>query len=186
VTPCHRPLDPIDAEAVAAGADPVFRADAAEHARGCPSCQALVNAARSLAEALEGLPPESPAVPGLAERVVRLRAFSRRERRTYALWNAPVLLVLGIGAAGLALLLRPALAASEQLSSGASALVPLVALLRAAGRWASDLATLGPRGLQGLSEALHQESLLGAAALGMLAPLALGLRKVLARAARSR
>lgn len=180
--PCLRPLDPIDAEAVAAGADPVFAADAASHARECPSCQGLIDAARSLCETLGGVtePPED--LGRLAARVNRLRTFSRQERRTYALWNRPLLLTLGLGAGGFALLALPALTASDQVSAGAAALAPLLALIRSASRWAGDLARLAPSGLQALSDGLRQEAGLGAAALALLLPLGLGLNRVLARA----
>ena len=124
VKPCPRPLDPIDAEAVAAGAEPLFAADAAAHARECAPCQGLIAAARDLSEALEGALEPAEAAPGLADRVTRLRAFSRRERRTYALWNTPVLLTTGLSVAGLALLALPALTATEQVSLGAAALTP--------------------------------------------------------------
>jgi hypothetical protein len=186
VTPCPRPLDPIDAEAVAAGADPIFRTDAADHARSCAACQAAVDSARSLGEALEGLVPDAAPGLDLAKRVTRLRAFSSRERRTYALWNAPVLLLVGTAAAGLALTASPALSASDQVAGGAAALVPLLALVLAAGRWATDVATVGPRALEALAQGLREQTLLGAAALGLLGPLALGRRTVLARAQRRR
>lgn len=180
--PCPRPLDPIDAEAVAAGADPVFAADAASHARECPPCQGLIDSARGLSEALARVtePPEDLA--GLAARVNRLRTFSRQERRTYAFWNGPVLLTLGLGAAGFALLALPALTASDQVSAGAALLAPLVALIRSTSRWAADLARLAPSGLQALSDGLRQESGVGAAALALLVPLGFGLNRVLARA----
>ena len=184
--PCPRPLDPIDAEAVAAGADPVFAADAASHARECPSCQGLIGAARSLSEALGGVTEAPEDLAGLGARVNRLRTFSRQERRTYALWNGPLLLTLGLGAAGFALLALPALTASDQVSAGAAALAPLLALVRSASRWAADLARLAPSGLQALSDGLRQESGLGAAALALLVPLGLGLNRVLARATTGR
>lgn len=183
--PCPRPLDPIDAEAVAAGAEPLFASDAAAHARECAPCQTLIAAARSLSEALEGVYEPSEAAPGLADRVTRLRAFSRRERRTYALWNTPVLLTAGLSAAGLSLLALPALTASEQVSLGAAALTPLLALARSAAGWASDLVRLAPTGLEALSEGMRQEGSLGIVALLLLAPLTFGLRRVLARARRS-
>jgi hypothetical protein len=174
-------LDPIDAEAVAAGADPLFAADAAEHARQCPPCQALIGAARSLSEALEGISPAPEVIRGLAERVQRLRAFSSRERRTYALWNTPVLLTVGLCAAGAALLALPTLTGAEQVSAGAASLAPLLALVRATSRWAVDLARLAPTGLQALSDGMRQEGSLGLAALALLVPLGLGLNRVLAR-----
>ncbi len=184
--PCPRPLDPIDAEAVAAGAEPLVAPDAAVHARECAGCQALIVAARALSEALEGLSgaaePVRPEVAGLAERVTRLRAFSRRERRTYALWNAPVVLNAFVGISGLALLALPALTASEQASLGAAAAVPVLALARSAVRWAADLLRLAPTALEALSEGMRQDGALGIVALLLLPPLALGLGRVLARA----
>lgn len=184
--PCPRPLDPIDAEAVAAGAEPLVAPDAAVHARECAGCQALIVAARALSEALEGLSgaaePVRPEVAGLAERVTRLRAFSRRERRTYALWNAPVVLNAFLGISGLALLALPALTASEQASLGAAAAVPVLALARSAVRWAADLLQLAPTALEALSEGMRQDGAMGIVALLLLPPLALGLGRVLARA----
>ena len=184
--PCPRPLDPIDAEAVAAGAEPLVAPDAAVHARECAGCQTLIVAARALSEALEGLSgaaePVRPEVAGLAERVTRLRAFSRRERRTYALWNAPVVLNAFLGISGLALLALPALTASEQASLGAAAAVPVLALARSAVRWAADLLQLAPTALQALSEGMRQDGAMGIVALVLLPPLALGLGRVLARA----
>ena len=184
--PCPRPLDPIDAEAVAAGAEPLVAPDAAVHARECAGCQALIVAARALSEALEGLSgatePVRPEVAGLAERVTRLRAFSRRERRTYALWNAPVVLNAFLGISGLALLALPALTASEQASLGAAAALPVLALARSAVRWAADLLQLAPTALEALSEGMRQDGAMGIVALLLLPPLALGLGRVLARA----
>ncbi len=180
--PCPRPLDPIDAEAVAAGVEPLFASDAASHARECPGCQARIAAARALSVALEEISGASEPVAGLPERVTRLRSFSRRERRTYALWSAPVLLTAGLWVAGVALLALPALTASEQASLGAAALAPLLALGRSALRWAADLARLAPTGLEALSEGMRQDGVLGFAALLLLPPLTLGLRRVLSRA----
>ena len=180
--PCPRPLDPIDAEAVAAGADPVFAADAAPTPGNAPPA----GADRGGPEPVRG-PGRASGAPGgprpdLAARVNRLRTFSRQERRTYALWSGPVLLTLGLGAAGFALLALPALTASEQVSAGAAALAPLLGPGPFPGRWAADLARLAPSGLQALSDGLRQESGLGAAALALLVPLGLGLNRVLARA----
>lgn len=194
--PCPRPLDPIDAEAVAAGAEPLVAPDAASHARECPGCQAMIVAARAVSEALEGLseaseplllegagPAAGPAI-GLAERVTRLRSFSWRERRTYALWNAPVLLNAGVALSGLALLTLPALTASEQVSLGAAAAAPILALARSAVRWTADLLRLAPTALEALSEGMRQDGTLGIVALLLLPPLSLGLARVVARARR--
>jgi hypothetical protein len=182
VTACHRPLDPIDVEAVAAGFEPVVSPDAALHARTCAACGARVEASVALLKALEGLPEASGPVSRLAGRVTRLRPFSRRERLTYALWRFPTLLCLGLGVSGFAFLARPALTASEQASAGAAALTPLIALVRSSARWAIDLATLAPAALEALSQGLRQDGVIGLAALGLLVPFALGLRRVLARA----
>ena len=179
--PCPRPLDPIDAEAVAAGAEPLVAPDAAAHARECPGCQALIVAARAVSEALEGVSGASEPIVGLAERVTRLRAFSQRERRTYALWNVPLLLNLGLAVGGFALLALPALTASEQVSLGAAAAAPLLALVRSAVRWATDLLRLAPTSLEALSQGLRQDGSLGIVALLLLPPLSLGLARVLAR-----
>ncbi len=180
--PCHRPLDPIDAEAVAAGADPVFAADAAGHALGCPSCGAMVAAAASLSGALDGLSEASEAVSGLTDRLVRLRAFSPRERRAYALWTPPALLSAGLAVVGVGLLATPVLTAGDQVSLGAAALLPLSALVRSASRAAFDLLALAPGSLAALSDGLRRESSMGLAALALLVPLGLGLRRALARA----
>lgn len=178
---CQRPLDPIDAEAVAAGADPVFAADALRHGAECAACGAKIDAARGLVEALDGLSGPSEALAGLADRVTRLRAFSRRERRTYALWNAPVLLTAGLAGCGVALLALPVLTAAEQVSLGAAASAPLVGLTRSALRWAAELLALAPRGLEALSQGMRQEGTMGLAALVLLVPLGLALSRVLAR-----
>ncbi|HEV8611292.1 MAG TPA: hypothetical protein VGS98_14650 [Thermoanaerobaculia bacterium] len=179
---CPRPLDPIDAEAVASGAEPPFAADAAVHAAACASCGAAVERASGLLRALEGLSQEALPVPDLAGRVTRLRTFSRRERRTYALWRAPVLLSGGLAAAGLALLVAPALTAGEQAGLGAAALAPLLAFVRSLGRWAFDLARVTPPALDALAEALREERSLGLVTLLLLAPTAFGLTRVFARA----
>jgi hypothetical protein len=181
VTPCQPPIDPIDAEAVAAGVEPVFAADAALHGAACAACAGKIEAARGLLEALDGLSAPSTGLSGLADRVTRLRAFSRRERRTYALWNAPVLLTAGLAGSGMALLALPSLTATEQISLGAAAAAPLVGLGRSAVRWASELLALAPRGLDALSQGMHQEATLGLAALVLLVPLGFALSRVLAR-----
>jgi len=182
VTDCPRPLDPIDADAVAAGAEPVFAADAALHGAACAACGARIEAARGLLAALDGLARPEPALPGLAERVTRLRAFSSRERRTYALWNTPVLLTAGLAGSGIALLTLPTLTAAEQVSLGAAASAPLWSLVRSAGRWAADLLALAPRGLEALSQGMREESTLGLVALVLLVPIGLALSRVLVRA----
>jgi hypothetical protein len=179
---CPRPLDPIDAEAVASGAEPPVAADAAVHAASCEACGAAVERANGLLRALEGLSQAPVAMADLAGRITRLRTFSRRERRTYALWRAPVLLSGGLAVAGFALLVWPALTAGEQAGLGAAALAPILAFVRALGRSALDLARLAPPALDALADALRAERPLGLATLLLLAPTAFGLTRVFARA----
>ena len=183
---CRRPLDPIDADALAAGAEPVYAVDAAVHAAGCVPCGARVEAARGLLEALDRLEGPVDGLSGLADRVTRLRAFSPRERRTYALWQAPVLLTAGLTVSGFGLLAVPVLRAADQVSLWAAASLPLSGLVRAGAQWAQDLARLAPNGLTALSEGLQQDRVLGFAALALLLPLSFGLRRVLARASARR
>lgn len=179
---CPRPLDPLDAEAIASGAEPVFAADAAAHARDCVPCQASIDGARSVSGALEGDLRGLEAPGGLWERVNRLRAFSTRERRTYALWNRPVLLTGGLFVSGVGLLALPALRAADQVSIWAAASLPLAGLARATADWGWDLLRLAPNGLTALSDGLRQDRVLGIAALALLLPIGLGLRRVLSRA----
>ena len=181
MTHCPRPLDPIDAEALASGVEPPLAPDAAAHAASCEACGAAVERARSLGAALEAL---ADAFPGadLAARVTRLRAFSRRERRTYALWRAPVGVSAVLGLAGLALVAVPGLSAGDQAGLAAAALVPLGALFRSAVRWLPDLARVAPSGLDALSTALAAQRSLGLGALLLLAPAIFGLSRVFVRA----
>lgn len=182
MSPCPRPLDPIDAEAVAAGAEPLFAPDSAAHAASCASCGAVVARARLLSEDLDGLSRTPLPVPDLAGRVVRLRAFSARERRTYALWRTPILLTGGLLVGGLALISVPALTAAEQAGLGSAALVPLVGFFRSLSRWAPELANVAPSAFEALAQAFSQERALGFAALLLLLPSAFGLTRVFARA----
>ena len=179
---CLRPLDPIDAEALAAGAEPLLAADAAGHAAACAACGAAVLRAAGLTRELEGLLPDELPGSDLAPRVIRLREFSGRERRTYALWKAPVLLTGSLGAGGLALVLAPSLSGSDQLGLSAALLVPALALLRAAARSIPELFRFAPSGLEGLSEAFHAQRALGLVSLLLLLPAAVGLRRILVRA----
>jgi predicted component of type VI protein secretion system len=182
VSICPRPLDPIDVEAVASGAEPPFAPDAAGHAAACVSCGAAVERARGLALELEGLSRAVPTVVDLVPRVTRLRAFSARERRTYALWRAPILLSAATAAVGLLLLLAPSLTAGDQAGLATAALVPILAFVRALARWAPALVAVAPSGLEALSDALHQERLVGLVSLLLLVPAAFGLRRAFARA----
>lgn len=179
---CSRPLDPIDAEAVASGAEPLFAADAAAHAAVCEACGASVDRSKALTLALEGLPGLAGPLPDLADRVTRLRSFSSKERRTYALWRAPLLLSGALGAGGLALLVGPSLSAGEQAGLGASALAPIFAFGRSLTRWGSELVRVAPSGLDALADALSGQRTLGLVSLLVLVPSLLGLTRVFARA----
>jgi hypothetical protein len=175
-------LDPIDAEAVAAGAEPLFARDAAAHAAVCAACGESVDRSRALTQALEELPGPSGPLPELAGRVIRLRAFSAKERRTYAIWRAPVLLSAALGAGGLLLLAGPSLSAGDQAGLGAAAVAPLLAFLRSAARWATELGQVAPSGLDALAEALSAERSIGLVSLLVLVPSIVGLTRIFARA----
>jgi predicted anti-sigma-YlaC factor YlaD len=179
---CSRPLDPIDAEAVAAGAEPLFALDATAHAAVCAACGASVDRSRALTQALEELSGPPGPLPDLAGRVIRLRAFSAKERRTYAIWRAPVLLSAALGAAGLALVVGPAVSAGDQAGLGAAAVAPILAFLRSAARWATDLTRVAPSGLDALAEALSGERAIGLVSLLVLLPSVFGMTRIFARA----
>jgi hypothetical protein len=68
----------------------------------------------------------------------------------------------------------------DQIGLAAAAAAALTGLARATLRWLADLARTAPSGLEALSHLLRPTSL-GWAALLLLAPLFLGLRRVLAR-----
>jgi hypothetical protein len=181
---CARKLDPLDAEAVASGADPVFASDAAAHAGACPECGAAVDQARGLGAELSALSAAPEPSVDLASRVVRLRAFSRRERLGLALWGGPSAFAAGLAGLGVALLGLPGLSGREQLGLTAAALLPAVGVLRSVGRWLADLTHVAPAGLESLSSALRHEQALGLVAALLFVPLAFGLKRVLARARR--
>ncbi len=88
---------------------------------------------------------------------------------------------LALGVGGVALLALPALTASEQVSLGAAALAPSLALARSAAGWALDALRVAPTGLEALSEGLRGQGTLGLVALALLVPAGIGLRRVLAR-----
>jgi len=185
VNACRRPLDPIDAEALASGAEPVYAADAGEHVRECPSCAAAVSEAAALVEALDrigGLSSERPADGlDLASGVLRLRPFSRRERLDLSLWSGPWLSAAGLFFAGLLLLALPGLRAGDQAGLFAAALAPAAALVRAVSRSLAEILAAGPSGLEALSLALRGQAALGLAGLLLLAPIAWGVRRAVAR-----
>ncbi len=185
---CPRPLDPLDTEAVASGETPLFAGDAATHAASCPDCGRAVAEASRLAGDLDQLseatspdaPSEAPQAD-LAARVLRIRPFSRRERRRFALWRAPILLAAAVFAAGFLCLLAPGITAREQAGLGVAALAPLAAFLRALARSLTETAAASPRGLEALSAALRGHPVFGLAALLLLAPALAALKRTVAR-----
>lgn len=179
---CPRPLDPIDAEALASGVEPPSSPDVVAHVASCPACGSVVERARALTRALEGLARADSPLPDLAGRVSRLRAFSARERRTYAVWQWPVLLTVALAVGGIALLVGPSLSTGEQAGLSAAALAPVLAFLRSLPGWGSELARLAPSALEALADALAQERSIGVASLVLLIPSVFGLTRVFARA----
>jgi hypothetical protein len=182
-------LDPLDVEALASGTGPVQSGDAREHARACGSCSERVAAAAAFAGELDGLggfsvevPAEEPeTLPDLAGRVLRLRPFSRRERRDFALWRAPFLTAAALFFSGLIMLALPGISARDQAGLAAAALAPIAALARAGVRWLVDVTVALPTAFQAAGQALNGEQTLGFACLLLLAPVAWGLRRAFAR-----
>ena len=182
---CQRPLDENEVEALASGS-PAGRSDAAAHAAVCPRCGAAVHAARALDALLEGSEPAEAVEPAaLADRVLRVRPFSRRERTSFAVWGAPLLLLSALTVSGLALVAGGVPAAGEGAGLGAAGVTAAAALARAGARWTADFVATAPAGLAGLSEILRGTAA-GWSALLLLVPAAFGLRRALARAAARR
>jgi hypothetical protein len=181
---CSNPIDPIDAEALAAGAEPVLAPDAGVHVRQCLGCQERVESAGRFAVSLEEPVPDRGPGPDLVERILRLRAFSRREKRDFTLWRGAAALALGVFLAGLLLAALPALAGREQADLGLAAAAPLLALFRSLARSLADGAGAAPAALDALAQSFRGQSSIGVAALALLAPILLGLRWALARARR--
>jgi hypothetical protein len=184
VSLCARPIDPIDAEALAAGAKPIFASDAEDHVRQCASCGQRVAQASRLGGALETASGEEFAPLDLADRVIRLRGFSRRERLNFALWRGPLVLAMAVFFSGLLLLTLPGISAREQAGLGVAAAAPLWMLAKALLNAAGQAAAASPAGLEALSQAVRQEQALGLLALALLLPIAYGLRRALARVRR--
>lgn len=183
---CPRPLDPIDAEALACGEEPVLAADAGAHAASCPPCAAAVGQAETLLARLEALGADRPSGPGpdLASRVIRIRPFSPRERRDVRLWAGPAGFGVMLFTAGFAALTAPGLTAGDQAGLQLAALAPLTGLFRAVLHALSDAASAAPAGWQALSDAARTEAPLGLVALLLLAPAGFALRRLLAATAR--
>lgn len=183
---CPRPLDPMDCEALASGEAPELAADAASHAGQCPACRAAVESAGAFLKEIE-LQAAAAWPSGerdLAGRVIRIRPFSRRERRDWRLWSGPAALSGAVFAAGIAVLAAPGLSARDQAGVTVAALAPLAALARASWRALADGLSFSPGAWTALSETVARESSFGLLALLLLAPAGLALRRVLARAPR--
>lgn len=179
---CTRPLDWRDIDALATGGEPVVASDAAEHVLACPACSAAVESEAALTRELESIQSPPPS-DDLSDRVLRLRRFSNHERWSVSLWGGPWLCSALLFAAGV-LILAPGLAGSEQAGLLLAAAASAAAVLRAAVRLATDLAATAPAGLDALSAAARGDWTLAVAALALLLPAGLGLRRALARARR--
>lgn len=191
VNDCPTPLDPIDSEALASGDEPVFRssAEASAHVAACPSCAAGVERARALLASLltaptasAGLVTPSAGLPDLADRVIRIRPFSRRERRSVRLWGPPAAFGVVLFGTGVGLLAAPGLAARDQAGIAFALLAPVAGLARALVRAAADAVASAPAGWQALADAARGQATLGLASLLLLGPAGFALRRVLARA----
>jgi len=181
---CSNPLDPSEIEALASGETP-SGTPAAEHASRCIPCGQAVRRAERLGGLFEeaiSLPP--PAPPDLADRVLRVRPFSRAERRSLAVWRAPLLLLAALTASGTAMV-AGLVGEREQIGLAAAMLGSLAGLLRACLRWLLDFSRSAPAGLDALAQALRPTSA-GWVALLLLLPAGFALRRVLARASARR
>jgi hypothetical protein len=145
VTDCSRPVDALDIEALASGEAPSVQADAGAHASQCVSCGQRVQAARQLEALLMDSASEPAAPADLADRVLRVRPFSRAERWSLAVWKAPLLLLAGLVGSGSRW--SPGSPGRGTALGLAAALVASMAgLLRAASRWLLDLSRSAPAG----------------------------------------
>jgi hypothetical protein len=177
-------LNPFQIEALASGEE-LPDAGAAEHAARCASCGNAVRQAELLGGLLEeAVALSPPAPPDLADRVLRIRPFSRSERRSLAIWRAPLLLLAGLTGSGTAMVAGLA-GGREQIGLAAAMLAALTGLLRACVRWLVDFSQSAPSGLDALGQALRSTSV-GWVAILLLLPAGFALRKVLARASARR
>jgi hypothetical protein len=177
---CSRPLEPLDIEALAAGDAPSVRPDAAAHAAQCGSCGERIRRAGRLEELFRDAVIEPIAPPDLADRVLRVRPFSRAERWSFRLWRAPLLLLAGLSASGVSLVAGTA-GPREQVGLAAAAMASMAGLLRAAARWCVDLSRSAPAGVEALSKVLAPTTA-GWAALLLLLPAVFALSRVFSRA----
>jgi hypothetical protein len=177
---CARPLDPNDIEALAARVGETARPDAAFHAAGCAPCGEAVRQAETLDRLLSEMADVAPVPTDLADRVLRIRPFSRAERWSLRVWRAPLMLLAALSASGAALV-AGTVSAREQVGLGFALAASLAGLLRASSRWLWDLSRSAPAGLEALAGLLRPTSI-GWAALLLLLPAGFALRRVLARA----
>ena len=186
---CRTPLDPIDSEALASGDEPVFRsaAEASTHLAACTSCAAGVERARTLLASLEAAPRGSSrqdgasavGLPDLADRVIRIRPFSRRERRDVRLWAGPAAFGLAVFATGVGILAAPGIAARDQAGIAVALLAPLAGLARTLVRAAAETAASAPAAWEALAAAARGQAALGLGSVLLLAPAGFVLRRVL-------
>jgi len=177
---CSSPMDPLDVEALASGEEP-SSAQARGHLAACASCAEAVRRAARLEADLGSLGAEERVPLDLADRVLRIRPFSVAEKRSIGIWAPPAALAGALALGGFALISGTAGApSSEQAGAAAALAAAAAALVRATGRGLLELAEAAPAGASALSTLLHR-SPAGWAALLLLVPAALGLRRTLAR-----
>lgn len=174
---CSRSIDPLDLEALASGESPLVASDAAEHAAACPDCARRLELFRSLdAWMAAGEPAPLPA--GFADSVARLRAFSRREKRSLRVWSIPLALSLALVGASVLILSTPVPTSAEQGRLWAS-------VLGAEGRsllaWPSLLRQALPSALSALGDIARTERPFSAAAILLLLPVGFAAQRVFAR-----
>src|SRR5260370_1485383 len=117
-----------------AGAEPVLAREAGIQVGGCLACQERVESAGQFALSLEEPMPDEGPGSDLVERILRLRAFSRREKRDFILWRGAAALAVGVFFAGLLLATLPILTGREQADLGLPAAPPLLAPFRSLAR----------------------------------------------------
>lgn len=177
---CSRPLEPLDIEALADGDAPPVRPDAAAHASQCGSCGERVRTAGRLEELFRDAAPQQIAPTDLADRVLRVRPFSRAERWNLQVWRAPLLLLAGLVASGVSLVAGIA-GPREQVGLAAATVASMAGLMRAAARSILDLSRSATAGLEALSQLLAPTTI-GWAALLLLLPAGFALSRVFSRA----
>ncbi len=176
---CREALEVADIEALASGSEPEVRPDAAAHAFGCAPCAERVRAAQALDRLLSEGPAADTAPADLADRVLRLRPFSRAERWSFTVWRSALLLLAALTAAGACLVAGTA-GPREQAGFAAAFLASTAGVLRASLRWLADLTHGVPEGLAALSRLLEPSSA-GLAAALLLVPAGFALSRVLSR-----